>query len=64
MGDRATDGIPKEMLPVAFGLLLEPLNDADRAYMKRHLPFPIRLLFPVLIQRPWNKYAKELRYGA
>jgi hypothetical protein len=63
MGDHAQDGIAKNMLPVAFGLLLEPLNDADKAYMKGHLPTPIRLLFPLLIQRPWNKYAQRLRYG-
>jgi hemerythrin-like domain-containing protein len=63
MGEGAQAGIEKKMLPVAFGLLLEPLNDADKAYMKGHLPTPVRLLFPLLIQRPWNKYAKELRYG-
>lgn len=63
MGDHATDAIPKNKLPVAFGLLLEPLNDTDKAYMKGHLPTPVRLLFPLLIQRPWDKYAQELRYG-
>jgi len=39
------------------------LDDADRAYMKSHLPAPIRLLYPVLIQRPWTKYAATLRTG-
>ena len=63
MGDHARDGIPKNMMPVAFGLLLEPLNDADKAFMKSHLPAPIRLMYPLLIQRPWNKYAQKLRYG-
>jgi hemerythrin-like domain-containing protein len=63
MGEHAQEEIPKNMLPVAFGLLLEPLNDADKAYMKGHLPTPIRLLFPLLIQRPWNKYAQRLRHG-
>jgi hemerythrin-like domain-containing protein len=63
MGDHSQDGIPKKMMPVAFGLLLEPLDDTDKAYMKGHLPTPVRLLFPLLIQRPWNKYAKQLRYG-
>lgn len=63
MGEHAQEGIPKKMMPVAFGLLLEPLNDTDKAYMKSHLPTPIRLLFPLLIQRPWNKYAQELRHG-
>ena len=63
MGDHSQNGIPKKMMPVAFGLLLEPLNDTDKAYMKGHLPAPVRLLFPLLIQRPWNKYAKQLRHG-
>jgi len=63
MGDHSQAGIPKKMMPVAFGLLLEPLNDTDKAYMKGHLPKPVQLLFPILIQRPWNKYAKTLRSG-
>ena len=63
MGDHSQGSIPKNMMPVAFGLLLEPLNDADKAYMKGHLPAPVRLLFPLLIQRPWDRYAKTLRHG-
>jgi hypothetical protein len=42
-------------------MLLEPLNDDDRAHMKRVLPPPVRLLYPVLIGRPWKKYASTLR---
>ena len=34
-----------------------------RAYMKAELPPPIRLLFPLLIQRPWNKYKDTLLNG-
>ena len=63
MGDHARAGIPKKMMPVAFGLLLEPLNDSDKAFMKSHLPTPVRLMFPLLIQRPWNKYEQQLRHG-
>jgi hemerythrin-like domain-containing protein len=63
MGEHARSYIPRAKMPVAFGMLLEPLDDADRAYMKSQLPAPIRLLFPILIQRPWNKYAKTLRTG-
>jgi hypothetical protein len=48
---------------MAFGMLLEPLDDADRAYMKSDLPAPVRLLFPLLIQRPWNKYKETLVHG-
>ena len=50
-------------MPIAFGMLLEPLSEDDRSYMKSHLPAPIRLLYPVLIQRPWDKYAAQLRSG-
>lgn len=63
VGEHSQEGIPKNMLPVAFGLLLEPLDDTDKAYMKGHLPTPVRLLYPLLIQRPWNKYAQKLRHG-
>ncbi|HEX5018005.1 MAG TPA: hemerythrin domain-containing protein [Actinomycetes bacterium] len=63
MGEHARAGIPKNMMPVAFGLLLEPLNDDDKAFMKSHLPAPVRLMFPLLIQRPWNKYSQKLRHG-
>ena len=31
--------------------------------MKSELPAPVRLLYPLLIQRPWNKYAETLRHG-
>jgi len=41
----------------------EPLDDDDRAYMKAELPAPVRLLFPLLIQRPWNTYRETLRNG-
>ena len=27
--------------------------------MKSELPAPVRLLFPLLIQRPWNKYKRR-----
>lgn len=63
LGEHARAAIPRNRMPVAFGMLLEPLNDDDRAYMKSQLPGPIRLLFPLLIQRPWNKYAATLRNG-
>ena len=47
----------------AFGMLLEPLDQADRADMMRVLPTPVRMLYPVLIQRPWKKCAATLRTG-
>jgi hypothetical protein len=63
LGEHARSSIPRNKLPVAFGMLLEPLDEADAAHMKAQLPAPVRLLFPVLIQRPWNKYANTLRHG-
>ena len=44
-------------------MILEPLNQADRAFMKNILPGPVRLLYPLLIDRPWKKYAATLRTG-
>jgi hemerythrin-like domain-containing protein len=32
-----------------------PLGEADRAFMMRSLPAPVRMLYPFLIERPWKK---------
>ncbi|MGH9043906.1 MAG: hemerythrin domain-containing protein [Acidimicrobiales bacterium] len=64
MGAHAVAKMAPKQRAIAFGMLLEPLDEADRAHMKKHLPPPIRFLFPVLIQRPWTKYANTLRRGA
>ena len=48
---------------IAFGMILDPLDEADRAYMKGLLPAPVRMLYPFLIERPWKKYANTLRTG-
>ena len=63
MGENARAAIPRNKMAIAFGMLLEPLNDDDRAYMKAELPAPVRLLYPILIDRPWKKYAQTLRTG-
>lgn len=63
VGEHSRAQIPKDKMAVAFGMLLEPLDEADRTYMKQQLPAPVRLLYPLLIQRPWNKYAHTLRDG-
>jgi hypothetical protein len=44
-------------------MMLEPLDAADRAYMMKHVPAPMRMLFPLMIERPWKKYASTLRTG-
>jgi hemerythrin-like domain-containing protein len=61
LGEHAVARIPRDKKAIAFGMLLEPLDDADRAHMKRVLPPPVRLLYPLLIGRPWKKYASTLR---
>jgi hemerythrin-like domain-containing protein len=63
LGEHARATIPRKMLPIATGMMLEPLDEADRAYMKSQLPAPVRLLYPFMIQRPWTKYATTLRTG-
>jgi len=63
MGKRGAQWIPNNKKGIAFGMILEPLDQADRAFMMRSLPAPIRMLYPFLIERPWKKYAATLRNG-
>jgi len=56
--------LPLNKKSIFFGMILEPLDKADRAYMKKLvLPPPVRLLSPLLIDRPYKKYAATLRTG-
>ena len=63
MGKQGAAWIPRNKRGIAFGMMLEPLGEADRAHMMRHLPPPVRMLYPFLIERPWNRYAATLRNG-
>jgi len=63
MGKHGAAWIPRNKRGIAFGMMLEPLGEADRAFMMRSLPAPVRMLYPLLIERPWNKYAATLRTG-
>ena len=63
MGKHGVGEIPRNKRGIAFGFMLDPLNEADRAHMMRSLPAPIRMLSPFLIERPWKKYAYTLRNG-
>lgn len=63
MGKHGVGEIPRNKRGIAFGFLLDPLNETDRAHMMRSLPAPIRMLSPFLIERPWKKYASTLRNG-
>jgi hemerythrin-like domain-containing protein len=63
MGKHGAAWIPRNKRGIAFGMILEPLGEADRAHMMRSLPAPVRMLYPFLIERPWKKYAATLRNG-
>ena len=63
LGKHGFAQVPRNQRPIAAGLVLEPLNDADRAYLKANMPAPVRLLYPILIDRPWKRYAATLRNG-
>ena len=63
MGKHGVAWIPRNKRGIAFGMILDPLGEDDRAYMMRSLPAPVRMLYPLLIERPWKKYATTLRTG-
>ena len=64
LGKHGFASIPRNKRPIAAGMLMEPLNEEDRAYMKKNLPAPVRILYPILIDRPYKRYAARLRNGA
>jgi hemerythrin-like domain-containing protein len=63
IGKHAVTHIPRNMRGIGFGMLLDALDEDDRAYMMKTVPAPMRLLFPFLVARPWKKYAATLRTG-
>ena len=63
MGKRGMNSVPRNKRGIAAGMMLEPLDANDRAYMMKHVPAPVRLLFPLMVERPWKKYAATLRNG-
>jgi hypothetical protein len=63
MGKHGLAQMPGNKRRIAFGMILDPLDEAERAYMKGFLPAPVRMLYPFLIGRPWKKYANRLRTG-
>jgi hemerythrin-like domain-containing protein len=63
MGKRGMNSLPRNKRAIAAGMMLEPLDAADRAYMMKHVPAPLRMLLPIMIERPWKKYASMLRTG-
>jgi hemerythrin-like domain-containing protein len=63
LGKHGLAQMPRNKRLLAFGMILDPLDEGDRAYMKGLLPAPVRMLYPLLIERPWKKYASTLRTG-
>ena len=63
MGQRGMNSVPRNKRGIAAGMMLEPLDAEERAYMMKHVPAPIRILYPFLVERPWKKYAATLRTG-
>src|SRR6516164_9577505 len=63
MGKSGARRIPRKKRAIAFGMMLDALDDEERAYMLKTVPAPMRLLMPVLIERPWKKNAATLRTG-
>jgi hemerythrin-like domain-containing protein len=63
MGKRGMNSIPRNKGGIAAGMMLESLDEADRAYMMKGVPAPMRMLFPLMVGRPWKKYAAKLRTG-
>jgi hypothetical protein len=39
--------MPRNKRRLAFAMILDPLDEADRAYMKQFLPTPARMLYPL-----------------
>jgi hemerythrin-like domain-containing protein len=55
--------IPGNKRLIAFGMILEPLNETDRVYMLANLPPPVKVLYRLVGKRAWSKYATTLRTG-
>jgi hypothetical protein len=47
LGKQGVGQIPRNKRGIAFGMILEPLDEADRAYMKGILPAPVRMLYQI-----------------
>ena len=56
IGHHSIGQIPEHKRLLAAGMLLDPLNDADRAYMQSGMP-------PAVMDGPWKEYAATLRNG-
>jgi len=64
MGKAGMSKIPRNQRGIAAGMMLDALNEEERDYMMHTVPAPMRILMPLMVQRPWKKYAATLRTGS
>lgn len=61
LGEHGRESFPKDGMPIQLGLMLDALPPAERAEWSRgHLPFPIRLLWAILLKRRYTAWQREL----
>ena len=63
MGKAGMSKIPRKQRGIAAGMMLDALNEEERDYMMHTVPAPMRILMPLMVDRPWKKYAATLRNG-
>jgi hemerythrin-like domain-containing protein len=63
LGKAGMRSVPRRKRGLAAGMMLDALDEEERAYMLKSIPAPMRLLLPVMVERPWRKYAATLRTG-
>ena len=63
LGKAGMRSVPRKKRGIAAGMMLDALDDEERAYMLKSIPAPMRLLLPLMVERPWRKYAATLRTG-
>jgi hemerythrin-like domain-containing protein len=63
LGKRGMNSVPRNKRGIAAGMMTESLDADDRAFMMKGVPAPLRLLWPLIVERPWRKYANTLRNG-
>jgi hemerythrin-like domain-containing protein len=61
IGEHARASIPQEQIFLVFGMLLEPLDADDRAFMLAPLPPPVYDLWTTMGEPGWKQYSAQLR---
>jgi hemerythrin-like domain-containing protein len=63
MAKSGASKVPRKKRGIVFGMMLDALDEEERAYMMKTVPAPMRMLMPLMVERPWRKYAATLRTG-